>query len=258
MDRGLLFRGAGQLLLMALLALVAMVVLAVARPEGAQVLQAFGGLEIEGGGGSAVRIAYALDTLFPIFYGSGLAVFLSALSQRSNRPLVRILILAVLIAAASDLIENRYIYLYFRDGQALPDFVYGLTALKYGLLVLASAGLSALLPEPAGRMLIWTLRFILPVAMALALAQFGGKGSGLAAWIAGLPLIGFAYVLGGLIWFCLRAGDVHGASDPRRDAAAMGGRAGDGKPPGPFADPAPQPVAKAMKKKGGKSRRSKP
>lgn len=207
MARAELFRVAAQLLLMAIVALVGMTVLASTKTDGQAVLLAFGGLEFLDGAKQFdlrdVRLAYALDTMFPLFYGSGLIVFLTALSGGQNRPLVRILILAVLIAAASDLAENRYIYLFFRDGQVMPAFVSGFTALKYGLLVLSSAALSALLPprEGAFKFLLWILRFALPISIALAFGEFGESGTALEKFITGLPMLLFTVVLVSFVWF---------------------------------------------------------
>lgn len=193
--RGQLFHGASQLLLVAFIASIGFLVLATTK-EGMTAAQLFGGLASGTAPEKLVQVAYALDLIFPFFYGAGLAAFAAAWSERGNRPFARILVLLVMIAAAADLIENRYIALEAAGDGIRPVWIAAFTMLKYGLLAIASAGLSTLLVARNSyyQIVVFLLRFAMPVLVALMLANVGGDP------LRGLTLLLFAVMLGALAW----------------------------------------------------------
>ena len=180
----LLFLAAGVGLVMFLVGL--------AVDGGRDAILAIGGLNTGSVAPVPLRFALLLDTLFPIFYGAGTAALFAALQSRGNRPLVRLVLTAILVGVGADFLENGIIQ------QALTGAAPGaatlsvLTVLKYGALAFAGAAGSALLP-PGNSFFrlasVFVLRFLFPLAVAVVI-------SGLAqSWVISVVGIGFVVAL---------------------------------------------------------------
>jgi len=122
------------------------------------------------------QITVLLDTLFPILYGSGLAVFATALQSRGNRPLVRLILTALFVVVVTDISENAIIKTMMNGGAPLavqPLF----TMVKYAGLGFASVMLSAIVPRIGfwGQFAHFLLLYAFPISIAALVAGIGGE-----------------------------------------------------------------------------------
>jgi len=175
--RDRLFHGAAQLLFLALLACVGFIIIAVGMTDGENAVRAFGGLEYLPAPVKSVKYAYFVDMVFPLSYGAGLICLISAYSRRSNRPLSRILILSALLVVLFDLVENTLVSSAMSNGAEMPPHAVVLTVLKFALLAFTLAGTSVLLEVRTGmdRLLVFVMRFAVPILIGLMVAGIGGK-----------------------------------------------------------------------------------
>lgn len=149
---------------------------AIGLDGGKNAVRAIGGFpqgDLPAGTGNFV---FFLDTLFPIFYGAGLAVFATGIQMRGNRPLVRMILSLLLLCVVADLAENALIFAIDAGGQSHPA-QWPISVTKYAGLAFAGVSLSALVVIHGllGRCIHLLLRFVFPVAIGMLLSGIVGE-----------------------------------------------------------------------------------
>lgn len=149
---------------------------ALGLPGGREAVPTIGGVLYSVAPIETARIVLALDTLFPVFYGAGLAVLATSFKTRGNRPLVRLILTTLLVVVVADFSENALAF-GVMAGEPISPFMFPLTVIKYASIAFASVMLSSVAPRDGG--FGWVvhilLRYIFPVLIALLIAGVGGN-----------------------------------------------------------------------------------
>ncbi len=124
------------------------------------------------------RWVFMLDTLFPIFFGGGLACFIAAFNSTANRPLVRVALTILVAAVLADFSENALAFQLLNGEEVFPvQFMF--TSIKYAGLGLAGV-ITATLINADGNLgkIVWGSLFILFPLLASLLVSgiFGSTG----------------------------------------------------------------------------------
>ncbi len=145
-------------------------------PGGVDAVYAIGGIVSGEVPVQTAKIVFLLDTLFPITFGAGFALLATAFQMRGNRPLVRIILSAILIAVIADFSENALVFKLLM-GQETSALVWPLTVIKYATLGFASVLLSAVIYHIGflGKLCLLFLRFVFPVSIAVLVSGIAGK-----------------------------------------------------------------------------------
>ncbi len=122
------------------------------------------------------QVIFLLDTLFPVFFGGGFALLATGLQTRGNRPLVRLVLTAILIAVISDFIENSMVFRTM-SGQEPPAIRWSFTVVKYAGLAFAGVMISGILPKigKLGYLSHFLVRYLFPISVAFLVSGFGGE-----------------------------------------------------------------------------------
>ncbi|MGI9352732.1 MAG: hypothetical protein ACR2O3_14300 [Rhizobiaceae bacterium] len=142
---------------------------------GKAAIQTIGGLQDAEVPLISAKVVLFLDTLFPLFYGGGLAVFAASFQSRTNRSLIRLILTAILIAVSADFFENALAYSVMKGDE--PYLLrWPLTVIKYGSLAFSAVALSAIMPVVGvlGKLVHFLVRYLFPVAIALLVSGLGG------------------------------------------------------------------------------------
>ena len=144
--------------------------------EGKTAVQAIGGLRDAQVPLFSAKVVLFLDTLFPMFYGGGLAVFAASFQSRSNRSLIRLILTALLITVSADFLENALAFNTMKGDE--PYLLrWPLTVVKYGSLAVSAVVLSAIMPVVGalGKLVHFLVRYLFPLAIALLVSGLGGE-----------------------------------------------------------------------------------
>lgn len=152
-----------------------MLLAALFLPDGISAVRATGGFPEGAVSQQSAQIVLTLDTLFPTFLFAGLALLVTGFQSRGNRPLVRLILTALLVVMISDLAENALVFIAVTGGEA-NAFQPTLTAVKYAVLAFAGIMLTALLPikDSLGQFVHVLLRYAYPLGAAFLLSGLGG------------------------------------------------------------------------------------
>lgn len=144
-------------------------------PDGKDAIMAMSGMLQATADERTARIVFLLDILFPISFGAGAALMAAAYQIRGNRPLVRLFLIALLVAILADFSENSYVYQMLL-GSEPATAQWSLTVIKYCLLGFAGVLLSVIIKPVGflGNLCILILRFVFPVSIAVLLSGLGG------------------------------------------------------------------------------------
>ncbi|MEL7430395.1 MAG: hypothetical protein AAFN43_10390, partial [Pseudomonadota bacterium] len=156
-----------------------MVAAAFVLDSGLEAVKSIGGLSPTAVPAQTAQIVLALDTLFPVFFGAGLAVLLTSVQARGNRPLIRLALTALLVAVVADFAENALVFNAMSGGDV--STVQGvLTVIKYAGLALVAVMASAVLPAGGflGQLVHVLTRYLFPVAIAVLISGIGGEFTG--------------------------------------------------------------------------------
>jgi len=125
---------------------------------------------------ASANIIFALDTLFPMFLGSGFVLLATGLQSRGNRPMVRILLTVVAVAVLSDFVENSMVYKTL-IGEGTNSMRWMFTVLKFAGLGFAGILMSSILrpEERLGPVVLALTRYVFPVSVAVMLSGIGGE-----------------------------------------------------------------------------------
>lgn len=156
---------------------VAMIAAALLLPDGKAAIHAIAGMPNGPASASSMKWALLLDTLFPLAYGSGLALLVAGLQSRRNRPLVRIILGTLALAVTADFAENALVYSAMTGLGEPSVFRFSLTVVKYGLLAFGGVLTSAvLLPAGVtGAVVSVVLRYLFPAGIAVIVSGVGGE-----------------------------------------------------------------------------------
>lgn len=155
---------------------VVMLLVAVLMPEGREAIKGIGGFVKGPVSLSAAQVALTLDILFPLFYGAGLVVFATSLQTRGNRPLVRLILTAMLVGVAADFAENAFAFDAMTGGNTYP-FQWPLTVVKYAAIAFAAVLLSSLIIPYDGvsALVRFAARYLFPLGVAALISGIGGE-----------------------------------------------------------------------------------
>ncbi len=145
-------------------------------PGGREAVPTMGGVMTATAPLQTAQIVLALDTLFPLFYGAGLAVLVTCFKTRANRPIVRIALTALLVAVVADFAENALAFGVLSGGAVSP-FFFPLTVIKYASIAFAGLLVSSIAPRDGalGMIVHGLLRYAFPVLIALLVSGIGGE-----------------------------------------------------------------------------------
>ena len=144
-------------------------------PGGREAVAVMGGVLEATAPETTNRWVFMLDTLFPIFFGSGLACFIAAFITNENRPLGRVALIVLVAAVLADFSENALAFQLLNGGGIFPvQFIF--TSIKYAGLGLAGA-ITATLIDTEGNLgkIVWAALFIIfPLLAALLVSGIAG------------------------------------------------------------------------------------
>jgi len=114
-----------------------------------------------------LKIFLGLDTLFPMLLAGGLALLVVGVQVRGNRPIVRLVLTALLVGLMADFVENSLVFNALKTLENSP-FQLLATTIKFGALAFAGLLAAALLPIIGlpGRVVHILLGYVYPVMAA--------------------------------------------------------------------------------------------
>lgn len=156
----------------AMLFAVAMVIL----PGGQDAVPAMGGVLKATAPLETVQIVFFLDILFPITFGAGFALLATAFQTRGNRPIVRMILTALLFVVLADFSENALVFKALIGGETFA-IQWPLTVIKYAMLGISAVLLSTIMviKGTISTIAMLFLRFFFPVSIAALVAGIGGR-----------------------------------------------------------------------------------
>ncbi|MEM8649236.1 MAG: hypothetical protein AAGF54_01775 [Pseudomonadota bacterium] len=144
-------------------------------PGGREAVAVMGGVLEATAPETTNRWVFMLDTLFPIFFGAGLACFVAAFTTKENRPLARFALTVLVAAVLADFSENALAFQLLNGDEVFPvQFIF--TSIKYAGLGLAGA-ITATLIDTDGNLgkVVWAALFIVfPILAALLVSGIAG------------------------------------------------------------------------------------
>ena len=145
-------------------------------PGGIDAVPAMGGVLKATAPLQTAQIVFFLDILFPITFGAGFALLATAFQSRGNRPLIRMILSALLFVVLADFSENALVFKALTGGETYA-VQWPLTVIKYALLALSAVLLSCVttVQGTLGKIVIIFLRFIFPISIAALVAGIGGR-----------------------------------------------------------------------------------
>lgn len=163
-----------------------------ALPGGLDAVPAMGGVLEATAPLKTAQIVFFLDILFPITFGAGFALLATAFQTRGNRPIVRMIITALLFVVLADFSENALVFKALTGGEIYP-VQWPLTVIKYAMLGISAVLLSAIIvvSDVLGTIAMLFLRFVFPISIAILVAGIGGR--------LGSDLVGATFPLGLLL-----------------------------------------------------------
>lgn len=145
-------------------------------PGGLDAVPAMGGVLQTTSPLKTAQIVFFLDILFPITFGAGFALLATAFQTRGNRPIVRMILTALLFVVLADFSENALVFKALTGGETYP-VQWPLTVIKYAMLGISAVLLSTIMVVSGimGMVAILFLRFVFPISIAALVAGMGGR-----------------------------------------------------------------------------------
>ena len=161
-------------------------------PGGKDAVPAMGGVLEANVPLETAQIVFFLDILFPITFGAGFALFATAFQTHGNRPIIRMILTALLFVVLADFSENALVFKSLTGGQTLA-IQWPLTVIKYAMLGISAVLLSFIMVIKGimGTISMLFLRFVFPISIAVLVAGIGGR--------IGSDVIGATFPLGLLL-----------------------------------------------------------
>ena len=163
-----------------------------ALPGGNDAVPAMGGVLKATAPTHTAQIVFLLDIIFPITFGAGFALLATAFQTRGNRPLVRMILTALLLVVLADFSENALVFKALTGGET-HAVQWPLTLIKYAMLGLSAVLLSTIMVVQGilGAIVNIFLRFVFPISIAILVAGIGGRIGG--------DIVGASFPLGLLL-----------------------------------------------------------
>lgn len=166
---------ASQVLALAVAVLALVIVAALVVDGGVVALSAMGGAYTGSAPESAIRVALALDFLFPVAFGSGLMLLVIGLGRHSRQegsglpPAAILALVCLTIGVLADFTENGFAVAALRGNVHAVDALSSATILKYGIIAVAGPLTSSLIAGRDGvaRLVVLALRYLLPLDLGL-------------------------------------------------------------------------------------------
>ncbi len=148
-------------------------------PGGSDAVPAMGGVLQTTAPLKTTQIVFFLDILFPITFGAGFALLATAFQSRGNRPVVRMILTALLFVVLADFSENALVFKALTGGET-HTVQWPLTVVKYAMLGISAVLLSSiiLVQGTLGTVVMIFLRFVFPFSIAALVAGIGGRVGG--------------------------------------------------------------------------------
>lgn len=145
-------------------------------PGGLDAVPAMGGVLQTTSPLKTAQIVFFLDILFPITFGAGFALLATAFQTRGNRPIVRMILTALLFVVLADFSENALVFKALTGGETYP-VQWPLTVIKYAMLGISAVLLSTIMVVSGimGMVAMLFLRFVFPISIAALVAGMGGR-----------------------------------------------------------------------------------
>lgn len=145
-------------------------------PGGVDAVPAMGGVLQATAPLKTAQIVFFLDILFPITFGAGFALLATAFQTRGNRPIVRMILTALLFVVLADFSENALVFKALTGGKTYSA-QWPLTVIKYAMLGISAVLLSAIMVVSGvlGTIAMLFLRFVFPLSIAFLVAGIGGR-----------------------------------------------------------------------------------
>lgn len=161
-------------------------------PGGVDAVPAMGGVLQATAPMKTAQVVFFLDILFPITFGTGFALLATAFQTRGNRPIVRMILTALLFAVLADFSENALVFKALTGGEIYP-VQWPLTVIKYAMLGISAVLLSTIMVVSGfmGTLAILFLRFFFPISIAILVAGIGER--------LGSDIVGATFPLGLLL-----------------------------------------------------------
>lgn len=161
-------------------------------PGGKDAVPAMGGVLQATAPMKTAQIVFFLDILFPITFGVGFALLATAFQSRGNRPLVRMILTALLFVVLADFSENALVFKALTGGETFA-IQWPLTVIKYAMLGVSAVLLSSiiLVRDTLGTVVKVFLRYFFPLSIAALVAGIGGR--------IGSDVVGATFPLGLLL-----------------------------------------------------------
>jgi len=166
---------ASQVLALAVAVLALVIVAALVVDGGVVALSAMGGAYAGAAPEFAIRVALAIDFLFPIAFGSGLMLLVIGLGRHSRQegaglpPAAILALVCLTIGVLADFTENGFAVSALRGNVHAVDALSSATILKYGIIAVAGPLTSSLIVARDGvaRLVVLALRYLLPLDLGL-------------------------------------------------------------------------------------------
>lgn len=173
------------------IAILFAVVMAV-LPGGQDAVPAMGGVLEATAPLKTAQVVFFLDIVFPITFGAGFALLATAFQTRGNRPIVRMILTALLFVVLADFSENALVFKALTGGDTLA-VQWPLTVVKYSMLGISAVLISSIMVIKGimGIVSMLFLRFFFPLSIAILVAGVGGR--------MGSDVIGATFPLGLLL-----------------------------------------------------------
>lgn len=148
-------------------------------PGGKDAVPAMGGVLQASAPLETAQIVFMLDILFPITFGAGFALLANAFQCRGNRPIVRMILTALLLVVLADFSENALVFKTLTGGEVYVA-QWPLTVIKYAMLALSAVLLSTIININVfvGMTSMIFLRYGFPILIALLVSGIGGRVAG--------------------------------------------------------------------------------
>ncbi|MDP2740788.1 MAG: hypothetical protein Q8O82_19275 [Pseudorhodobacter sp.] len=166
---------ASQVLALAVAILALVIVAALVVDGGVVALSAMGGAYTGSAPEFAIRVALALDFLFPVAFGSGLMLLVIGLGRHSRQegaglpPAAILALVCLTIGVLADFTENGFAVSALRGNVHAVDALGAASIFKYGIIAVAGPLTSSLIAGCCGvaRLVVLALRYLLPLDLGL-------------------------------------------------------------------------------------------
>lgn len=170
---------ASQVLALAVAILALVIVAALVVDGGVVALSAMGGAYTGSAPEFAIRVALALDFLFPTAFGSGLMLLVIGLGRHSRQegaglpPAAILALVCLVVGVLADFTENGFAVSALRGNVHAVDALGAASIFKYGIISVAGPLTSSLIVARDGvaRLVVLALRYLLPLDLALIVSN---------------------------------------------------------------------------------------